>query len=415
MINLPQLQIRQIVAATLIVVAVGLAFWLLYRFHQVVIIFFVAVVVSTAIQPLARRLHRFGIPRAGSVVLVYLFLLAALAGFVWLLAPLALAQATRLAATLPDAYAAAREAMLTNQSFFIWRLALVMPEQLPVVGLASFENGDVTTAVQQGAGAATLLLKSLFGVTAVLVLAFYWTLDKEVTIRSLLLWLPLSWRESARDFVTEAEARVGAFVTGQALLSVTIGSMALVAYLLLDLPYAVGLAVVAGVFELVPILGPVLGAVPALIVAYSVDPVKAIWVIAATIIIQQLENSLLLPRIMNRSVGVHPLVTLLSIMAFGLLFGIAGALVAIPIAAVLQLVFERTFTAEQAAPDGRDQLSVLRYEVQDLVQDIRKQIRFKEAAASAESDQIEDLLETIAADLDQVLVINRQRAAGSQQ
>lgn len=401
---------RQVVAATLIVIAIALAFWLLYRFHHVIIIFFAALVLSTAIQPVTRRMHQFGMPHAVGVVIVYLFFLLALAGFFWLLAPLALTQATRLAATLPDLYAAGREAMLANPSFFIWRLALVLPEQLPVVGLASFENGDVATAVKQGLEATGLLLKTLFAIAAVLVLTFYWTLDGQRTIRSLLLWLPLQHRQGVRDFISEAENRVGAFVVGQLLLSTSIGVMALVVYLLFDLPYAFGLAIVAGLMELIPFLGPVLGALPAVIVAYSVDPTKAIWVVIATIIIQQLENNLLAPRIMKRSVGVNPLVTMLSILAFGLLFGVAGALVAIPMAAILQLVFDRFFTANQDTPAGRDHVSLLRYEVQDLVQDIRKRIRYKEDSASAESDRLEDILETIAADLDHALVVARQEA-----
>jgi predicted PurR-regulated permease PerM len=409
-LDLSRLKPRQVVAATLIAIAIALAFWLLYRFHHIIIIFFAALVLSTAIQPVIRQMHKFGMPHAVGVVIVYLFFLLVLAGFFGLLAPLAFTQATRLAATFPDLYTVGREAMLANSSFFIWRLALVLPEQLPVVGLASFENGDVATAVKQGMEATGLLLKTLFAIAAVLVLTFYWTLDGQRTIRSLLLWLPLQRRQGVRDFISEAENQVGAFVIGQLLLSTAIGVMALVVYLLLDLPYAFGLAIVAGVMELIPFLGPVLGALPAVIVAYSVDPTKAIWVVVATIIIQQLENNLLVPRIMKRSVGVNPLVTMLAILAFGLLFGVAGALVAIPMAAILQLVFDRFSTANQDTPAGRDHVSLLRYEVQDLVQDIRKRIRHKEDSPSAESDRLEDILETIAADLDHVLVTARQEA-----
>jgi predicted PurR-regulated permease PerM len=403
----------QVVAATLIVIAITLAFGLLYRFHHVIIIFFAAVVLSTAIQPVARWMHQFGLPRPASVVVVFLILLAALASFVWLLAPLALAQATHLAAALPELYGEGRNAMLQNPSFFAWRLGVALPAELPVVGLASFENGEVTTAVKQSTEAAGLFLKALFTVGAVMVLTFYWTLDGERTIRSLLLWLPTQRRQGIREFITEAEYRVGAFVVGQLLLSASIGVMALAVYSLLNLPYAFGLAIVAGLMELIPFLGPLLGALPAVIIAYSVDPTKAIWVVVATIVIQQLENNLLAPRIMKRSVGVNPLVTVLAILAFGLLFGVAGALVAIPMAAILQLVFDRFFTASQDAPAGRDHVSLLRYEVQDLVQDIRKRIRHKEDSASDESDRLEDILETIATDLDHVLVVVRQEIGDS--
>jgi predicted PurR-regulated permease PerM len=412
--ELPYIPPRQIVGATLIVVGVTLAFWLLYRFHLVAIIFFLAIMISTAIQPATRRLSQLGAPRSVSVVAVYLVLLTLLAGFAWLLAPLILTQMTRLAATLPELYAEARNALLDNRSLFVWRLGLALPEQLPVVGLAPLGNGDVATAVRQGMDALGLFMKTLFAVAAVLTLTFYWTLDGQRVIRSLLLWLPLAQRETARDFIEEAQTKVGAYLVGQTLLCLSIGVMALIVYLILDLPYALPLAIVAGVMEVIPFLGPVLGALPAVIIAYSINPVLALWVVIAMIVIQQLENSVLVPHIMNRSLGVHPLATLLTFTAFGLLFGIMGALVAIPIAAIGQLVFDRSFAAESPTPVGRDQVSVLRYEVQDLMQDIRKQIRFKQADASVESDQIEDLLETIAADLDHALALNRPQIIGGE-
>ncbi|MCL4870236.1 MAG: AI-2E family transporter [Anaerolineae bacterium] len=405
--ELPYIAPRQIISATLVLLAILLAFWLFYRFHQVVIIFFLAIVISTAIQPAVRWLHQIGIPRPVSVVAVYLSLLALLVGFISVLTPLTLTQMTRLAAALPEVYAEGRNSLLDNSSFFVWRLGLALPEQLPLTGLMPLEDSDVTTAVRQGGQAISLLLKTMFAVVAVLTLTFYWTLDGKRTTRSLLLWLPLDWRETTRSFIEEAETKVGAYVTGQALLCASIGGMALIAYLLLGLPYALPLAILAGIMELIPYLGPMLGALPAMIVAYSINPILAVGVVVVTIIMQQLENSVLLPRIMNHSVGVHPLVTLLAITAFGLLFGLVGVLVAIPIAAIVQIVFNRSFIAEQPIPVGRDQVSVLRYEVQDLMQDIRKQIRFKEEDASAESDQIEDLLETIAAELDELLLLNR--------
>jgi predicted PurR-regulated permease PerM len=413
-IELPDLRPRQIVAGTVTVIAIALAFWLLYRFHQVVIIFFAALVISTAIQPLTRRLHRYGLPRPVSVVVVYLFFLAGVAGLIWALAPVALSQITRLAATLPDLYADLRDGMLDSGSFFFWRLGITLPGELPLVGLAPLDSDDVTMAARQALDATSLLLKTIFVLVALLVLTFYWTLDGQRTIRSLLLWLPLSYRENVRSFLQEAEARVAAFITGQTILCFAIGAMALVAYWLLDLPYALGLAILTGVLELVPYLGPIMAAIPAIIVGYSVDPITAVWVLAVTTVIQQLEGNVLAPRVMRRSVGVHPMVTLLAMTAFGLLFGVAGALVAIPLAAVVQLFFERYIIARQDLPAGRDEVSVLRYDTQNLVQDIRKRIRHKDGAASGDSDQLEDSLEMIAASLDHLLAVSQQTTARDQ-
>ena len=186
--------------------------------------------------------------------------------------------------------------------------------------------------------------------------------------------------------------------------------MALVAYLLIGLPNALVLALVAGVMEAVPMIGPLLGAVPAALVALSIAPDKLIWVIVATIIIQQLENSLLVPRIMKKAVGVNPFVTLLALFAFSSFFGIAGALMAIPMAAIIQLALNhfvfQSATVELEVSEGRDYASRLRYEAQDLIQDLRKQSRLKKRGSDQTIKQIEqvmDEIETITTDLDALL------------
>jgi hypothetical protein len=157
-------------------------------------------------------------------------------------------------------------------------------------------------------------------------------------------------------------------------------------------------------------IGPLLGAIPAGVIALSIGPTKLIWVIVATIIIQQLENSLLVPRVMRKAVGINPFVSLLSLFAFSSLFGIAGALMAIPIAAIAQLLLDRFVfhpaTLESEISPGRDLASRLRYEAQDLAQDLRKQARLKKGGSDLsikQVDQVLDEIETITTDLDSLL------------
>jgi hypothetical protein len=184
----------------------------------------------------------------------------------------------------------------------------------------------------------------------------------------------------------------------------------LISYLLIGLPNAFVLALAAGVLEAIPMVGPLLGAIPAALVAWSIAPDRLIWVIVATLIIQQLENSLLVPRIMKRTVGVNPFVTLLALFAFTTLFGIAGALMAIPIAAIIQLalnhfVFQQS-TVELEPTAGRDYASRLRYEAQDFIQDMRKQARHQKGGsdqAIMQIEQVMDEIETITTDLDELL------------
>jgi hypothetical protein len=139
----------------------------------------------------------------------------------------------------------------------------------------------------------------------------------------------------------------------------------------------------------------------------SSSPDKVVGVIAATVIVQQLEQNLLVPRVMDKAVGISAIVTMLAVTAFGALFGIAGALLAIPLAAILQLLVNELVigpaTMDLEQPEGRDRFSSIRYSAQQLVQDVRKQVRAKDDPSDAEADQIEDNLEGIARDLDSVL------------
>jgi predicted PurR-regulated permease PerM len=241
-------------------------------------------------------------------------------------------------------------------------------------------------------------------------MTLYWTLDGPRIIKSFLLLIPQERRESIGELISAMESKVGFFLAGQGILCLIISMMALVAYLLIGLPNALVLALAAGVMEAVPMIGPLLGAVPAALVAISIAPDRLIWVIVATIIIQQLENTLLVPRIMKKAVGVNPFVTLLALFAFSSLFGLAGALMAIPIAAIIQLVLNhfvfQQATVEMEVSEGRDSASRLRYEAQDFVQDLRKQARRKKRGSDVKIKQLEqvmDEIETLATNLDSLL------------
>jgi predicted PurR-regulated permease PerM len=246
--------------------------------------------------------------------------------------------------------------------------------------------------------------------TAILLLAFHWTLDGPRAIQSLLQLVPNDQRESISGLISAMETKVGFYITGQGVLCLVIGIMALAAYVLIGLPNALLLAFVAGILEAVPMIGPLLGAIPAAVIALSIAPAKLIWVVVATLVIQQVENSLLVPRVMRKAVGVNPFVSLLAIFAFSSFFGIAGALMAIPIAAILQLLLDRFVfdpgTTESETTTGRDYTSRLRYETQDLVQNLRKQARIKKGGSVQrvkQIDQVMDEIEAITTDLDALL------------
>jgi predicted PurR-regulated permease PerM len=403
---------RRVVWATLVFISVILGFWLFYRFNQVIFTLFIAIVIGTVIRPAVAWLYLRGLPLTAGVILVYLLVLLLLVGFLLLLFPLISEQSSTVTSAMPEYYQNLRVWLINHPNPFLVGLSDFLPAALPTLNLRPVQQTghELLASAGQIAGYVTSATKVIFTAIILLVLAFYWTLEGPRIIKSFLLVVPQMQRESISDLISSMESKVGLYVVGQGILCLVIGIMALIAYTLIGLPNALVLALIAGVLEAVPMAGPLLGAVPAALVALSIAPGKLVWVIVATLVIQQLENTLLVPRIMKKAVGVNPFVTLLALFAFSSLFGLAGALMAIPIAAMIQLalnhfVFQQP-TVEMEVSAGRDYASRLRYEAQDLAQDLRKQARLKKRGSELEIKQIEhvmDEIETITTNLDGLL------------
>jgi Predicted permease len=403
---------RRVVWATLVLVSLVFCFWLLYRFYQVVFILFIAIVMGTVIRPIVSWLYQRGLPRMAGVILVYLLLLTLLAGFLWLLFPLIFEQSSTLAKEVPGYYQNLRAGMVKGGNQLLVPVGQLLPNTLPSLTprITPQTGEEVVASAGQVLNYLIATARASFTAIMILVMALYWTLDGPRIIKSFLVLIPQDRRESIDELTSAMESKVGFYLAGQGVLCLVISIMALVAYLLIGLPNALVLALAAGVMEAVPMIGPLLGAVPAALVAISIAPDRLIWVVVATIIIQQLENTLLVPRIMRQAVGVNPFVTLLALFAFSSLFGIAGALMAIPIAAIIQLVLNhfvfQQATVEMEVSEGRDYASRLRYEAQDLVQDLRKQARHKKRGSDLKIQQLEqvmDEIETITTNLDALL------------
>ena len=405
---------RRVMWATIVLVLVAFCFWIFYRFYQVVFALFFAIVLGTVIRPVVTWLNRRGLPRIAGVLVVYLLLLALIVGFVLLVFPSIVEQGSTISAAVPGYYQSLREWMTNSPNQLIVQLSTFLPAALP--GLAPIEQTgqQVLIFAGQAVGYITGAAKAVFLVTTILLLAFHWTLDGPRTIQSLLQLVPKSRRESISELISAIEEKVGFYIAGQGVLCLVIGILSLVTYLLIGLPNALVLALVAGVLEAVPLIGPLLGAIPAGVIALSIAPSKLIWVVVATLVIQQTESIFLVPRVMRKAVGVNPFVSLLAIFAFSSLFGIAGALMAIPTAAIIQLLLDRfVFHPAEQEPEissDRDYSSRLRYETQDLAQDLRKQARLDKGGSDLRIKQIDhvmDEIEAITTDLDVLLAQDR--------
>lgn len=393
----------QIALGTVVVLLVVLAFAFGLAIRGVIVMVFLGILLATALRPLVAQRQRLRVPRFIAASVAILLLVGVIIGIVALLAPLAIEQAGMLARRLPGMYAEARQVL--NESPY--RLIRTFGASL---NLGMSDDGDafVVSLAEQLLGWLPVIGYAMFLTACTLVFTYYWLLYRERSIRGLLLLLPLERRESAESLWLQIEDRIGAFLRGQALLALATALLSLIGYWLVGVPYALLLALVAGLLELIPFLGPLLAAIVATAAGLSVSPELGLAALIVGIVVQQVENVLLAPRIMDRAVGVSPVVTLLAFIGFAGLLGPLGALLAIPLAATGQVLFNawlqyRAASGVAEVAPGRTRIDLLRYQVRDLTDDLVGLVRRKEDAVDAEVDQAEDMIEGVLADLDDLL------------
>jgi predicted PurR-regulated permease PerM len=400
---------RRVILATLTVLLVAFGFYLLVRFRLIFFLLFTAIVLSTALNPLVALLMRWKIPRTIAVILIALLLLVLVIAFLLVVAPIILEQTATLTTLVGNWYQEIYRSLLQSPSLLVRRIVRQLPVSLPLTlpSPASTQEVDPLILVEQTISFGGAILQNFLIVAATALLAGMWILESERLSRIFILALPMNIRTPVRDFLAEAGEKVGAYTRGLALLVLIVGVFSTIAYFIIGLPNVLVLGLLAGIFELVPLVGPLLGAIPALLVATSLGPDVVLQVIIATFIIQTLENNIIVPRLMDRAVGVNPIASFLAFLTFGSLFGFVGALLAVPLAAVIQITLQRLLfqapAGEQAPLVNRDAVSMLRYEAQDLVQDVRKLVREKDAEVESSADRIEDSIESVVQDLDSIL------------
>jgi len=400
---------RRVIAATFVVVFVAVGFYLLYLFSNVLFVLFVSAVLATAIRPAVIWLERFHIPQPLGVLLIYLLTVLAAIGIAALLLPLLIAQVSTIANDLPGYYSQFREWLASLPSSRLRSLAFRLPEELSLSTRLASPQQEQVVAVTQAVGYVRTAGWSLFGGVAITLITFFWIVDREQIVRAGLLIVPIDRRPLAQELWDTLEEKVGAFVRGQALLCLSIGILSAIAFFAIGLPNALLLSVLAAILEAIPYIGPIATTLLAVTLTLAQSPEKVWLVLGACIVIQQIENALLVPRIMDRTVGVNAVVTLLAIAAFGTLLGIGGAIMAIPLAVIIQVLVERlVFDAQQSSPQeiaGRDQVAVLRYQAQDLAADLRDRMRGHDVS---HEHLLEEDLEAVVGDIDLLLQALKQ-------
>lgn len=404
-----RLTLRQIALGTALVTLTLLAGWLLISLRYVFILLFLGIVVATALMPIVEQLRRWNVGRNLSALIAFGLLILLFAGVIAALMPFFIDQISGFAAELPERYSGLRSSIASSPSPLFRSLA----EQLPADPFASATGGVALGALLT----ASLpdLGRGLLSGALVLLISYYWLSYRALAIQSVALLVPIDHRAGALKLWEEIEFKIGAFVRGLALLSLVIGVLSGVGYALVGLPYALTIGIIAGILEAVPYVGPILTMVVSVIVGLSVSPTTALLAVGVAVVVQMLENAVVVPRVMDRAVGVNPIVTLLALSIFAELFGFVGALLAVPLAAAIQVLLDRVLNRAQPPAEldlgGRDQFALLRYRTRDLATDLRQRVRSKTEAISAEEDAVEEQLESLLLDLDGLLAAEQERQA----
>lgn len=337
------------------VLAVLLLAYFIYKSITVLLLLFIALLVATAIEPLVTKLRRGPFSRSAGILIVYtgMFVVLGLVGYI--LVSVFFSQLEDFRSGLSRSIDEMQASMQTmEQGFmrsqvnsilnvaegFVWKL-----------GAAPTTNEEAAEAV---AATAVTVAEIFFALITIFVVAFYWLGERTLIKKGLMSWLPTRRANRVKRVWDEIEEKVGGWVRGQLTLMVIVGLASAVGYFVLGIQFWPALALLITIAEAIPLVGPYIGTAPAVLVALTqtendglpallgMDPInpllRAALVVVFAVILQTVEGNVLIPRIMKDSVGISPLTVIISILLGATLAGLAGALVAVPLAGALQVI-----------------------------------------------------------------------------
>lgn len=304
--------------------AVAISIWLLVQISQILILLFISLILVSTFHSPVEKLSSLHIPRALSILFIYILFFGVVAVFAGIIVPPLVDQFTNFANRFPE--------ISKNVDDFL------SIYKIPTANLTQSLTGEFS----QFGGSAIRLTFGVFGAVistiTLLVLTFYMLLQWQNVVH--LISSAFSVKDERRmiKILNDIQRGLGAWVRGELTLVLVIGLLSFIGLTILGIPYALPLAVIAGVLEIVPVVGPIISAIPAILSALLISPVFALATAALYFVIQQLENHLVVPTVMSRAVGLNPLVTIIALLIGGRLIGIGGAILAVPIVVVAKII-----------------------------------------------------------------------------
>lgn len=348
---LENLSLRRVAGITLTII---LTFTLVRAVSEVagaLTLIFISLLFATAVKPPVAYLEQRRIPRALAIVLVYLTALGVMVIVGLLIFPPLVGEAASLVQNMPGYYQRIVQALTTWDNPLVRQLNQLL-ETSDITSWATSTAGSLARSlagslVNIGAGIAA----GVFAIITLLTVGFYW-IDEQARIeRTWFSIVPAPSRPRLLATWRRIEDRLGAYLRGLVLLCISVGVMCGVGYGFLGIRYALVLGVIAGILEAVPTIGVLITAMLVTLVALPQSPTLALAALGWTLVVQQVENSFLVPRVMGQAIGVSPLTLIVSLLLFGSLLGPAGALLAVPFAAIVQIVIEEWVISD---PDVAD-------------------------------------------------------------
>jgi predicted PurR-regulated permease PerM len=330
---------RSLIAWTIAMALGGIALlYALYLVRDVLLLLYISGIFAVGFSPIVRWIERQRmltvgkrIPRWLAILILYIVILGAIAGVCALVFPPLISQARAFWQHLP-------ELLAQGQAFLIERGFL--QRQLSMQELLQRSSGSGGDTVGHVIGAAWGFFGGLLGLFTILILTFYFLVEADSIRGSFMRLFPRGRRTQVAKASAEATLKVSAWLNGQLLLAAIIGSTAAIGLWLMGVPYFYVLALIAAVGEMIPVIGPIIAAIPAVAVASSVSGQQAFFVALFFLVQQQVENHVLVPKIMERQVGISPVSVIVALLIGGSLLGVMGAILAVPTAAILQVIYQ---------------------------------------------------------------------------
>jgi predicted PurR-regulated permease PerM len=312
---------------------------LLWQLRSLLVLVMISIVLACSIAPVVNWAERYRIPRWLGVVIVYLLLIGGLVGMGVLIGPTVFEQLERLLKQVPISL----RSLIQQAETWVMMLNATRPELTEAVfSQALNQPVDVQTIISwlakssqqlliRSYGVTTGILGGFFSLVLALFLSGYMLADSRTLVKNLARLLPKPWDERINDQVIPVSQRIGGYIRGRLLVSAILAIITTLGVGFLGLgDFAIGLGAIAGVTNLIPFLGPILGGIPALVVAISQGGWTFLWILLLYIVLQNLETYILDPLLVGSSVGVHPLYQLLAVLGGTQVLGILGALIVPP-------------------------------------------------------------------------------------